>query len=266
MVRVGLAVAGAALVLLGGVALTWGSSDDAETRVSPLGEVDRIELVEGSGDVDVSYAPTARAEVRQEIHRWWGGGWWDGGQVRYEVRDGRLALDTDCGGGCTVNYSVTLPTEAPVNGTLGSGSLAVDGARSVDTDASSGSVDIRDVAGPVNARTGSGDIRMRGIGGNVVARTSSGEIEGTGLGGGNIFARTGSGELELRLDEANSVDLESGSGDLELAVPPSPYRVDSNTGSGDMEIDAEIADARDPNAPRELKVSTGSGDAEVRSR
>ncbi len=199
MVRTGLAVAGAALVLLGGAALTWGSTDeDAEPRVVDALAANRgVEVDSGSGDVEVRRIPGARAEVQQQVHRWWGGVFGD--QQHYTVDRGQLRLDGDCGWNCSVSYVVTLPAPVPVTGELGSGGLDVAGMASVDTEVGSGSVRVHQVQGPVRARTGSGEIQLADLGDKVDVDTHSGEIEGRDIRGSEVHAHSGSGGVSLAL-------------------------------------------------------------------
>lgn len=258
MVRAGLAVGGVALLLAGASVLTWGGFDDAEARTTALGDIRGIEIGDGSGSVDVRYEPGVRAEVEQRQDRWWAG-WSPTPEARHSVRDGELFLDTDCGFRCSVDYVVTLPKRVAVTGELGSGSLDIAGMSSVEVDVGSGSILVRDVPGPVTARTGSGNIELDDLGGRIDVDTGSGGIEGRNLRGGDITARTDSGGVTLGLSSPRSVDVDTGSGRIELTVPRGPYRVDAETGSGTAEIDV----GRDPDAERSLTLSTGSGGIEV---
>ncbi|MBB5154459.1 DUF4097 family beta strand repeat-containing protein [Saccharopolyspora phatthalungensis] len=277
MVRVGLAVGGAALVLIGGAALTWGPLGSAEERTTALDGIDRIELASGSGDVEVSYAPGARGEIVQRVHRW-AGAFWGADKVEHRVEGGALVLATDCGWNCSVDYRITLPAPVPIRGNLDSGSLHVVGMRSVQAEVGSGSVDVSEIGGAVDVRTGSGSVSVRrvdgqvdahtgsgeitlaDIGGKVGAETGSGDIEGRGLRGADIVAKTNSGSARLGLAGPQSADVSTDSGQIELTVPNDRYRVDTDTGSGDIDIEV----AQDPSAPKRLMLSSGSGDIVVR--
>lgn len=260
MVRTGLAVGGATLVLIGGAVLSWGGFDSAEARTNRLPAVSAIELRDGvSGNVDIRYRAGATASIRQERDRWWGD-WGDRQGNTYRVDDGRLVLDAgDCGWGCDVSYRVTLPRKVPVTGDLGSGSLDVSGMRSVDVDVGSGSVDIADVRGKVRAHTGSGAIELADINGPVDVDTGSGQVEGERVASGEVVASTSSGSISLELSDPRSVRADTGSGQIELTVPHHPYSVTAETGSGSTDVDV----TRDSGADRSLRLRTGSGGIDV---
>ena len=259
MVRVGLAVGGAALVLAGAAALTWSQADSEDTRTVPVDGIGSVQLAGGSGGVQVRYEPGARGEVRERVHRF---GFWSGGAgAGHRVEGDRLVLDTGCGWNCGVEYWVTLPTPVPVRGELGSGSLDVDGMASVDARVGSGGVDVRKVDGPVRVDASSGSVSLAELGGDVEVRSSSGGVDASDLRGARFTADVGSGGVSARLTAPQSVDISTGSGGIDLDVPPGAYRVESDTGSGGEEIDVQ----RDPNAQRSLRVSTGSGSIQVRA-
>ncbi|GAA2815622.1 DUF4097 family beta strand repeat-containing protein [Saccharopolyspora taberi] len=259
MVRVGLAVGGAVLVLLGGAALTWASVPGAaESTVTPVDGISGVELNGGSGDVEIRYVPGARGEVREEVRRsWWGGG---GSGPAHRVEGGELRLDAECGWNCEVRYWVTLPAPVPVSGELGSGDLDVDGMTSVDARVGSGGVELRRVAGPVVVKASSGEVTLKDIGGDVDVESSSGGIDADDLRGARFRADVSSGSVSARLAAPQDVDIHTGSGGIDLSVPSGGYRVESDTGSGGEEIGV----AQDPNAPRQLRLSTGSGSIEVK--
>ncbi|QUH05516.1 DUF4097 family beta strand repeat protein [Saccharopolyspora erythraea] len=257
MARVGLAVGGAALVLLGGAALAWGQFGGQDrTRTVPVDGVSAVELLEGSGSVAVRYEPGARGEVQERISS---SGFWGGGESRLRVDGGRLVLDTSCGWNCSVDYQVTLPAPVPVTGELGSGDLEVAGMASVDARLGSGGADVRDVAGAVSVETGSGSVSLAGLGGDVDVRTGSGGVDGRELRGGRFRAELSSGTVAAELTAPQEVDVRTSSGGIELEVPQGAYRVRADTGSGGEEIDV----TQDPNAPRSLELSTGSGSIQV---
>ncbi|GAA4854400.1 hypothetical protein GCM10025787_42980 [Saccharopolyspora rosea] len=255
MVRAGLAAGGAALVLIGGALAGCGDGGTERTRTTQADGVERIQLEPGSGSVRIRYERGARGEVRQISH-----GPTDPG-AKSRIENGTLVLDTDCGWNCDIRYEVTLPARLPVEGELGSGGLDVTNMSAVRARVGSGTIDVRDVVGPVEVRTGSGGIRLTRITGAVDAETDSGQVEGRELRGGDVRAHTGSGGVRLGLAEPRSVDADTGSGSIELDVPRVPYRVDSDTGSGSVSVDVP----QDPASPHHLRLSTGSGSASVRA-
>jgi DUF4097 and DUF4098 domain-containing protein YvlB len=165
-----------------------------------------------------------------------------------------------------------------VLGEVGSGDVEVVGVASVEVNAASGNVVVRDLAGPVRIGTGSGDVRVNdvvgdvtskagsggirldGVKGSVVVDSGSGDIDGTRMAGG-VTADTGSGDVRLELVSPQSVRAHSGSGNVTLRVPAGPYRVDARAGHGSRDIG--VTD--DSKAERELWVHSDSGDVRVRA-
>lgn len=256
--RVGIAVGGAALVLLGGAVLSWGARSEATSTDVVVG-IDSVVLEGGRGDVEVRHVPGSRGEVTATVSRSWFGA--DPGDEAHRRMGSRLVLDTDCGRGCSVDYVVELPDPVEVSGRLGSGDLRVRGMGAVRAETGSGEIDVRGVAGPVDVRTSSGGIELADVAGDLVAETGSGRIEGEGLRGRSVRAHSGSGEVELVAEAPEAVLVETGSGGIELTVPDGAYRVLTDTGSGSADV--AVAERRD--APRSLELSTGSGDIEVRA-
>ncbi|RKT84633.1 Putative adhesin [Saccharopolyspora antimicrobica] len=280
MARVGLAVGGAALVLIGGAVAFWGPLSTAQQRTDPVVGVDRVRLGDGSGSVEVRYEPGGSPEVTQKVERWGAAFWSSGGnEVEHRVEGGELVLETDCGWNCSVSYEVVLPAQVPVEGELGSGGLTVVGMASVQAEVSSGSVELVDIAGPVGVRASSGGVRVSGtdspvevrsnsgsielvdLGGRVEAEASSGGITGTGLRGAEIVATSSSGSIELELTGPQRAEVSTSSGGIDLVVPADRYRVDTDTGSGG----ADIQVPQDPSAAKRLTLSSGSGHISVRS-
>ncbi|MDA3644818.1 DUF4097 domain-containing protein [Saccharopolyspora indica] len=280
MARVGLAIGGAALVLIGGAVAFWGPLSTTQQRTDPVSGVDRVRLGDGSGSVAVRYEPGGRGEITQKVERWgaalWGGG---DGEVEHRVEGGELVLANDCGWNCSVSYEVTLPAQVPVEGELGSGGLIVVGMASVQAEVSSGSVELRDIAGPVGVRSSSGGVQVSGtdspvdvrsssgsieladLGGRVEAEAGSGGITGTGLRGAEIVASSGSGSIELELTGPQRAEVSTGSGGIDLVVPADRYRVDTDAGSGGVDVQVP----QDPSAAKRLTLSSGSGSISVRS-
>lgn len=279
MARMGLAVGGAVLVLIGGAVAFWGPLSTTQQRTDPVAAVDRVRLGDGAGSVQVRYEPGGRGEITQKVERWGAAPWGGGNEVQYRVDGGELVLDTDCGWNCSASYEVVLPAQVPVEGELGSGGLTVVGMRSVQAEVGSGSVEARDIAEWVEVRAGSGEVRVSGtdspvvvrsssgsieladLGGRVEAEASSGEITGTGLRGAEIVATSSSGSIELELTGPQRAEVSTSSGGIDLVVPADLYRVDTDTGSGGEDIQV----TRDPSAEKRLTLSSSSGHISVRS-
>lgn len=255
MVRTGLAVAGAACLLVAGAVVSWGWGEQGGREVvTALPGITEVRLADATGEVRIRYESGARAEVRERVRTWPVG---DDGP-RHRVEGGALVLP-GCGSGCSVDYEVTLPGPVPVTGAGAAGSLEVAGMGSVDVETAVGSVDISDVSGPVRVRGSSGGIDLRDIDGDVDVTTGSGGIDGEGLGGGSIVVGADTGSIDLELTGPRVVRATTGTGGIELGVPDEAYRVDAGTGTGSRDVDVDT----DPDSPRLLELRTGTGSIEV---
>jgi hypothetical protein len=237
--------------------------------------VSSVRMQNGSGDVKVRYREGGATTIhRVVVHR----------------RDEKPSGDTHrvegdvlvlggCGDNCSVNYEVWVPSaNVRVLGEVGSGDVEVAGVASVEVNAGSGNVVVRDIAGPVRVETGSGDVRINdvagdvtskagsggirldGVKGSVVVDSGSGDIDGKRMSGG-VTADTGSGGVRLELVSPQSVRAHSGSGDVTVRVPAGPYRVDAVAGHGTRDVG--VTD--DSKAEHELWVRADTGDVSVRA-
>ncbi len=154
----------------------------------------------------------------------------------------------------TVNYTIEVPVETELRGTVGSGEIHVNGihgparlkagsgtieARQIEQDttamAGSGTVDLTDIGGQVQATVGSGDVNLTGIQGEVRVRAGSGDIV-IERASGAIDSTTGSGDLKIR-DAKADVRAKSGSGDVSIEGNPAPSSSwEFHTGSGDVTL------------------------------
>lgn len=258
MVRTGLAVGGAVLVLIGGAVLT--RAEPSETRTAALPGVSAVELGRGAARVEIDREPGIEPTIHTERTGW--GSWGAEGGASYGVERGRLVLEPRCGWGCRVNYRVSLPERARVTGELGSGSLRVTGMSATDVRVGSGGLRLRDISGGVTASTGSGAVELAEVAGPVDVDTGSGAVEGTNIHSEEVTAHTSSGEISLELSDPGAVRADTGSGGIELEVVDKPYRVVADTGSGRTDVGVE----RDRNARSSLRLSTGSGSIEIEPR
>ncbi|QGK71814.1 hypothetical protein GIY23_21920 [Allosaccharopolyspora coralli] len=203
MVRTGLAVGGAALVLVGGAVLAWGDGLGAQqwAHASPLQRVESVRVDSGDGQVRIQHRPGAPAEVKQVVHQGWFGGWFNpdatAGEPQHRLRGSTLELTDRCGWNCSVDYEVILPTPVGVEGTLGSGDVTVAGMSSVDMEVGSGGAEISGVDGTVRVRSGSGDLAVSDVEGSVDAETGSGGVDVRDVQGRSVRAHAGSGDVEL---------------------------------------------------------------------
>jgi Putative adhesin len=247
-------------------------SDD---RTEEAAGITTVRFDGGSGNLTVR-----QGEGQQiQIHR----------KVRYandkpgatDHRDGSaLVVNTRCGRNCSVDYTITMPAGAKVDGHNGSGDVNLTGVASVSVDVGSGNVTVHgasgsvtartgsgdvelvDVAGDVTANTGSGNVRLTRVAGEVITDTGSGDVNGNELTGSKTTARTGSGNVTLNLGKPQGVFAETSSGDIRLRVPDASYKVTTKASSGDVAVHI----ATDPNGTYLLELHSGSGNITVDKR
>ena len=154
----------------------------------------------------------------------------------------------------TVNYTIEVPAETELRGTVGSGEIHVRGihgparlragsgtidAKQIEQDttavAGSGTVDLTDIGGQVQATVGSGDVNLSGIQGELRVRAGSGDIV-IERSSGAIDSTTGSGDVKIR-DARADVRARSGSGDISIDGNPGPASSwEFHTASGDVTL------------------------------
>lgn len=120
-----------------------------------------------------------------------------------------------------ISYDLAVPEETEVRAHTGSGSE-----------------EISDVRGPLEASTGSGAIRAEKIGSSVKATTGSGSIL-VSHAGGAVTASTGSGGIELT-DINGAVEAHTGSGGI--TVIGSTGAVRARAGSGRVRVERAVSD------------------------
>ncbi|MCZ2523295.1 DUF4097 family beta strand repeat-containing protein [Streptomyces sp. HB2AG] len=176
----------------------------------------------------------------------------------HRVENGVLVLG-DCGGSCSVSYTVDLPAGLPVSGGTSAGSITLSEVGEVAVSTGSGSITL-DGVGEVAVTTGSGSITLNGVTGPVDARTSNGRITGRGLEGGPVRVQTSNGAVDLTVSAPQDVRAHTSNGAVELTVPAGRYRVSASTSNGEKDIG--VTD--DPAGKHRIELVTSNGDITVR--
>jgi DUF4097 and DUF4098 domain-containing protein YvlB len=180
------------------------------------------------------------------VHSSWGGSNDDEGRLKRivdhppisqagnDVTIGSNHGDDDLYRNVSIDYDVTLPREAMLRASSGSGTLQLLG-----------------IAHTVAASTGSGSIRLTGV---------SGELR----------ASTGSGSVEVAGNPTSDWRISSGSGSISLTPDTNAhFTIDASTGSGGIHADRPVAMQGDFNhhhfagtvngGGATVHMSTGSG-------
>ncbi len=228
-----------------GARLTFNDTEAAVTS---------IVLTGGSGDIMIRTSAIKETKITRVIHRNS-----DPGRT-YEIRDGVLNIDTDCGDNCSVSYDIEAPLNVAVSGELRSGDIGLTGVGKSDVTVTSGDIMVSKAKGDVRAKATSGDISVVDSTGRATVLSTSGDVRALNIDGG-VEARTTSGDVDVHLTKANSVIAHATSGDVNVIVPAGSYKINADiTGSGDNRIVGVI---NDPAAKFLIDMSAASGDATV---
>ena len=154
----------------------------------------------------------------------------------------------------SISFRITVPADARVRSKSGSGNQTIDGTQgTLDVEAGSGDIKVRNIGSTVRVSTGSGGIEADHVQGNLRAKAGSGDIRATGIAGG-LEANTGSGGIRLEQTAPGAVRVQTGSGDIELRGVRGS--LDARTGSGGIHADGDPTGA--------WNVHTGSGTVQLR--
>lgn len=213
------------LVGLGATSVVAGFFQQTRTTTDQVSQVvTALDVGSGTGDVTVDVAP-AGSQVRVTAQRHWA---FTEPVVTSVVAGGTLRLRSTCDGvpafaGCSVDWTVSVPADAAVRVT-----------------------------------TGTGDVRLGGTRGAVSVSTGTGDVDLSALGSATVGVETGTGDVRLRfLTVPDRVRVTTGTGDVEVRVPGgAAYRVTGGTGPGTRTTSVQT----DPTSTHLLQVDTGVGD------
>lgn len=104
-----------------------------------------------------------------------------------------------------------------VNVTTASGDISVTGASRAEVKTASGSIQLRDIRGPVDAYSVSGSIAVQNVSGEMQLKTISGSIRGDSLDGA-LSARTISGDITLDQYSGSPATLNTTSGRIDASL------------------------------------------------
>ncbi|MBI3264688.1 MAG: DUF4097 family beta strand repeat protein [Acidobacteria bacterium] len=147
--------------------------------------------------------------------------------------------DADLRDNVSITYEIVAPSSTRIRSRAGSGSMQIgDFAGPVEATDGSGSIKIGKIAERVSATTGSGSIRIDGSG-PLHVETGSGSIH-VAAANGSIEATAGSGSIDLGQTGPGLVDVSTGSGGI--TIRGARGRVKASTGSGSITADGTVAD------------------------
>ena len=183
-------------------------------------------------------------------------------EIRFEPSDGRLQIKADrprrlSNKSISISYQITVPHETHVECSSASGSLDLaDLTGNVNANAASGSVEAERIAGSVRLHTASGSVRAEEVqGGDADLNSASGSVrllQASEMGGCKL--RAASGRVAAEQIDAESISLHTASGSVRLTDARAPS-VSLSTSSGS--IRAEALDAS------QVKAESPSGGISV---
>jgi len=260
--RVAVAVATLALCALPAFGAVHG---EFERTLQVSGHVD-LQVETGSGSIEVHRGGSNQIHVvgRISANEWFGGGNAEERVKKIEsnppiqqsgndIRIGHID-DPELKHDISISYEITVPENTQLRSSSGSGTENIaDIAGPLDANTGSGSLKLSNIGASVHAHTGSGSIEADGVHGSLYARTGSGSIHATNIAGG-FDGQTGSGHLTLDQSAPGSVHAETGSGGLELRNVKGSLQ--ASAGSGDVQVEGEATGG--------WMVRTGSGSVQLK--
>lgn len=231
-----------------------------------------LEVMAGSGSIDIDTGPGGRASIVGKVRVNRGGLFRRGGNadeiIRQVVENPPIELSGDTltvgrieDGAIrrrvSISYTIVVPADTATKAKTGSGSIEVDDvAAGVEVHAGSGRLRLANIGGPVTAKSGSGSIRAEGVAGAFTASAGSGSVYLSQTAPGDVEVSTGSGGMELtgivgalqakagsgriRVDGRQEGDwrLKAGSGSVRVNLPDdAAFTLDAETGSGGIDIE-----------------------------
>lgn len=198
--------------------------EDSRDLVLPVGTLDQLDIVAGSGgmivegragssEIHVSAIFCASTQERLEAL-----------DVSLDASGSRGYLETsypDWNSRRDNQYArIDLMIEVPPSLHLrvqdGSGGIEMSGVGSVDIEDGSGGLELEAINGDVEIDDGSGGVRIRGARGNVRIEDGSGEIDVEDV-SGSVRITDGSGSIDVRRVDQNVIVDEDGSGTVDVS-------------------------------------------------
>jgi hypothetical protein len=247
---VALPVAVAALTLAG-CKLNMENNDFSDDQTVSR-SISRVNITDTVGDVTVEVGGRTTT-VHREVH------YGDHKPGATTSAAGHTLDLRSCGDDCSVDYTVRVPANTTVTGSVSSGSVSLTGVKSVNIRSEAGSITVSDVKAGVTATMDSGSVTASGVGGDVTVRTQSGNIDLSGLRGSRTSAQSSSGDISVSTAAAQDVDARTADGSVTLDVAAGSYRVTTSTGDGS----AHVTVPNDPNGRHTLRASSDSGNVRV---
>jgi hypothetical protein len=245
------AVAGAVVVLVGGLAACGASAgDDKEPEHRSFALEGRTLTVDSDDSALEIVAADRNRAGTVEVTRWFQGSVAIGSdpKVTWSMEDDRLVLREKCSGmiaDCSTKHRIEVPRGVTVKVEDGDGSVRARGFRD-----------------PLSIRTGDGSVRVTDSSGPLDLRTGDGSVRVSDVSSRQVKAHTGDGSVRLELGTVpDRVDTRSGDGSVTIELPRATYRVTTETGDGSVDVSVP----RDDSSSHVVSARTGDGKVTVRT-
>ncbi|MHB8510677.1 MAG: DUF4097 family beta strand repeat-containing protein [Actinomycetota bacterium] len=194
-----------------------------------------------------------------------------------------LPVSIDVNPGCSVDFTLAVPSNVTVDAALAAGDIDVAGLNGSETLATSaGNITASEISGPsLTAHTDSGNVtidKLRVLETN--ATTSGGNVSASRIVGRSLTAHSDSGDIDIEKVRAlvidgstsggnvtvgatrapNSLRATSDSGDIQVTVPRGYYSIKAHTDSGSVTYHGL---KNSPGASRSIEATTSSGNVTV---
>jgi hypothetical protein len=220
-------------VLAVGASLTLVSRAFRQTRVESAvypQPVSRVVVDTSTGSIEVRRGDAGSTVTVQRTLEWSFGSAASQEAVSGDVLTVRARCQKPVGfGSCSVSYVISVPATTAVSLTSSTGSLQV-----------------RDLAGDIEARASTGSVTL------------------TGLRSSTVTAETSTGAVLVRFAAPpTSVSARASTGSVEVILPEdgTKYDVRASTSTGDQSVTVPV----DSSSPRHVAASTSTGSVEVRT-
>jgi hypothetical protein len=236
------------------------TSTVTETKSFAVGAGPTLALNNGNGSVEIVNGPAGQISVVAHKHIFLG----DASQlpIHYKLSDDQktLTISVDdgtgfclfCFGAGSVDFEVTVPSQANLDVHTGNGSLSATGiSGQISLDSGNGSIAANNLSGPLTLRTGNGSITaaQANASGSSTLKTGNGSITFSGSleRHGTYLFTTGNGSIDLTLPGTADVQIfaSTGNGSVDSdfsygangTVGSPPYaQVTLHTGNGSIHL------------------------------
>lgn len=241
-----------------------GAADNTFDRTFAVSGHVRVELSNGSGNVEIRGSADGKVHVTGKVTA----GWSVFGNAEKNVQEVvanppleqhdsviRIGKNSNWIKNVSIDYNIEVPHDTEIDAGVASGGLTIDNVR-----------------GPVKASSASGYVHVYRVELDTQLSAASGSIDSSTI-GGLMRVNSASGDIRVS-DVKGDLKVNAASGSIHVRRPGD--RVDVSTASGSIEIDGAKSDLKvhaisgsinvtgDPSANRLWEVKTVSGSVDLR--